>query len=186
MSEPLVESDHYWTIYDLADLPDDGHRYEIIDGVLVVSGVPSMRHQRAARRLTRLLEDACPPEYEVFFAPFAVMLDIDTFLLPDVLVARVVDLTEAELPAPPVLAVEVLSPGSQTIDLNLKPRRLARAGTPTYWVVDPAKEPAKARLRAWELDQQGIYRLVADVTGNETYTAMLPYPVTVRPADLVR
>lgn len=185
-TQPLVLRDRHWSIDDLAEMPDDGHRYEIIDGALVVSGVPSLRHQRAVGRLSRLLDSGCPPEYEVFFAPFGVVLDLVTFLLPDVLVARVADLTETDLPAAPVLAVEVLSPGSHMIDLNLKPERLARAGTPSYWVVDPAIEPAKARLRVWELADDRTYRQVADVVGEYEYRATLPYPVTVRPADLVR
>ena len=51
MSEPLVLRNRHWSVDDLEELPmDDGHRYEIIDGVLVVSGSPRMRHQRAAFR----------------------------------------------------------------------------------------------------------------------------------------
>jgi Uma2 family endonuclease len=185
-NESLVLRDRHWSVDDLEELPDDGHRYEIIDGVLVVSGAQSIRHQRAVGRIFRLLDRACPPDCEVFVAPTAVVLDLNTYLLPDVLGARVADLTEAELPAPPVLAVEVLSPGSHVVDLNLKPQRLARAGTPSYWVVDPAIEPAKARLRVWELGEDGAYHDVADAMGDNEYVATLPYPVTVRPADLVR
>jgi Uma2 family endonuclease len=183
---PLVLRDRQWTRNDLAELPDNGHRYEIVDAVLVASGVPSVPHQRAVRRLLVLLDRSCPPEYEVFAAPTAVVLDLNTFLLPDVLVARVADLTEAELPAAPVLAVEVLSPGSHVIDLTLKPTRLARAGTPTYWVVDPDRDPAKARLRVWERGDDAAYHEIADVRGDDEYAAPVPYPVTVRPADLVR
>jgi len=96
------------------------------------------------------------------------------------LVARVADLTETELPAPPVLAVEVLSPDTRMIDLNLKVGRLARAGTPWYWTVGP-HEP---RLTVRQL-VDGAYREVADVTGEEPYTSTLPYSLTVVPARLV-
>src|SRR5439155_24866099 len=133
-AEPLILSNRHWTVADFDELPhDDGKRYEIIDGVLVVTGSPAVRHQRAAGRLYTLLVAACPPEYEVFFAPLAVVLGDDTVMQPDLLVARVADLIETGLPAPPVLAVEVLSPSTKKIDLNLKPARLARAGTPGYW-----------------------------------------------------
>jgi Uma2 family endonuclease len=187
MSEPLVLRDRHWAVEDLAELPtDDGNRYEIIDGVLVVSGAPRMRHQRAVGRLYRLLGDACPSALEVFVAPFGVVLRFDTMIMPDVLVARIADLTEGELPASPMLAVEVLSPGSRIIDLEMKFKRFERAGTPSYWVVDPDEDPKKARLIAWDLDDSGVYQRVADVEGADAFAAALPYPVRVVPADLVR
>jgi Uma2 family endonuclease len=187
MSEPLVLRDRHWAVEDLDELPtDDGNRYEIIDGVLVVSGAPRMRHQRAAKRLAWILEADCPPALEVFIAPFGVLLRFDTMMMPDVLVARVADLTEGELPVPPVLAVEVLSPGSRTIDLEMKFKRFERAGTPSYWVIDPDEHPGKARLMAWDLDGDGHYRRVGDVRGGEAFESDLPYPVRVVPADLVR
>src|SRR5262245_47427278 len=145
MSEPQVLRHRHYTVDDLVGVSeDDPHRYEIIDGVLVVSGSPRMRHQRAVGRMYSFLDAACPSGLEVFVAPFAVLLAQDTLLQPDVLVARVADLTEGELPAPPVLAVEMLSPGSKKIDLELKFDRLERAGTPHYWVVDPTEDPAQA------------------------------------------
>ncbi|MFD1506389.1 Uma2 family endonuclease [Georgenia yuyongxinii] len=104
----------------------------------------------------------------------------DTVLQPDVLVARRSDLSERDLPAPPVLAVEVLSPSTRLIDLHLKRARYEAAGTPSYWVVDP-DEPA---LTAWELIE-GRYVRVAHVAGEETFTATAPFAVDVRPADLI-
>ena len=188
MSEPLVLRDHHWAVEDLDELPtDDGNRYEIIDGVLVVSGAPRMRHQRAVVRLWRILDDdGCVPGLEVFVAPLGVLLRFDTMMMPDVLVARVSDLTEGELPAPPVLAVEVLSPGSRTIDLEMKFKRFERAGTPSCWVIDPDEIPGKAQLMAWDLDADGHYQRVGDVRGGEAFESDLPYPVRVVPADLVR
>jgi Uma2 family endonuclease len=183
---PIILRDRHWTVADLDELPQhDGNHYEIIDGALVVSGAPNLRHQRAVLRLAILLDSACPPEFEVLPAPFAVVLANDTMIMPDVLVARVADLTEGELPGPPVLAVEVMSKSSHVLDLNLKPDRLARAGTPHYWVVTPSTEPEKARLRVWRLVGDR-YQLTADVSGAQAHPADAPYPVTVVPADLVR
>jgi Uma2 family endonuclease len=187
MSEPLVLRNRRWSVDDLEELPtDDDSRYEIIDGVLVVSGSPRMRHQRAAFRLARLLDDVCYPGLEVFIAPLAVLLRFDTVMQPDVLVARIEDLTEVELPAPPMLAVEVSSPGSGFVDLDLKFNRLQRAGCPSYWVIDPADDPAKARVQAWDLDRAGIYQPAGDVVGDAEFLAVKPFPVRVVPAELVR
>lgn len=183
--EPLILRNRHYTVGDFDELPrTDGNRYEIIDGALVVTGSPAMRHQRAVGRLYRLLSEACPPELEAFVAPLAVVLSPDTVMQPDVLVARVDDLLETELAAPPVLAVEVLSPSTRMIDLNLKSGRFARAGTPSYWVVDPAQDPQKASLIAWEL-VDGAYRQVAEVVGEEVFRAGAPFPATVIPALLV-
>src|SRR5690349_5273890 len=112
-AETIILRNRHWTVDDLDELPqDDGKRYEIIDGALVVSVAPGLRHQRAVGRLYKLLDAACTPGYEVLPAPFGVVLARDTMIMPDVLVARVTDLTETALPAPPVLAVEVLSKSS--------------------------------------------------------------------------
>jgi Uma2 family endonuclease len=83
---------------DLDALPDDGHRYELIDAVLIVTPAPSMPHQRVVTRLLRLLDAACPDDLEVFVAPFDVALATDIVMQPDVLVARKVDLTPTRPP----------------------------------------------------------------------------------------
>ena len=165
---------------DLDRMPDDGHRYELIDGCLVVTPAPKPSHQRAAFRLAKLLDDACPPELEVLMAPLDVVLDASTVLQPDVLVARRDDFTERDLPTAPLLAVEVLSPSTRLVDLNLKRARYEAADCPSYWVVDP-DVPS---LTAWDLVEDA-YVEVAAVVGVETFEARLPFPVTVIPSDLV-
>jgi Uma2 family endonuclease len=183
--EPTLVGGRPFTVADLEHAPDDGRRYEVVDGVLIVSAAPGRLHQRAVGRTYRLLDDACPDEFEVLVAPFGVVLGGDTELQPDVLVARRADLTDTHLPAPPALAVEILSPSSRIIDTHVKRERFERAGTPAFWVVDPVARPQDARLIAWELADDGRYRQVADVTGQVEYRALRPYPVRVRPADLV-
>lgn len=175
-----------FTRADLEHMPDDGRRYELVDGVLIVSAAPGRIHQRALLRLARLLDDACPAEFEVLVAPFAVGLAGDTEMQPDVLIARRDQLTDRDLPGPPELAVEVLSPSTRLIDLNTKRERFERAGTPAFWVVDPIARPDEARLIAWELGPRKKYVQVADVTGEKEFAATLPYPVSVIPAALVR
>ncbi len=184
-AEPIT-SGRPFTRADLEHMPDDGRRYELIDGVLIVGAAPGRVHQRAVLRIARLLDDACTPEFEVLIAPFAVGLADDTEIQPDVLVARRDQLTDKDLPAPPALAVEVLSPSTKLIDLNIKRARLGRAGTRSFWVVDPVARPEEARLTVWELADKGGYQQVADVTGSKAFEATQPYPVRVIAADLVR
>lgn len=165
---------------ELDAMPDDGRRHELLDGVLLVTPAPVLRHQRAAFRLARLLDDACPDDLELIMAPFDVALSDDTVLEPDVLVARVDDLTERDLPTAPLLAVEVLSPSTRRYDLLLKRSRYEAAGTPSYWVVDP-DEPS---VTAWEL-RDGVYAEAGRAAGDEALELTAPYPVRIVPAELV-
>lgn len=166
---------------DLDRMPDDdGHRYELIDGALVVTPAPAWRHQRGVLRLARQLEDACHAGLQVFVAPLDVSLADDTVLQPDVLVARTADLGIRDLPAAPVLAVEVLSPSTRHIDLDLKRACYQRAGCPSYWVLDP-DGPS---LVAWDLVDRA-YVEIARVGPDESWSAAQPFPVEIRPADLL-
>lgn len=165
---------------DLAQMPDDGHRYELVDGILLVSPAPTPHHQRVVAAIYRQLFAGCPPELEVLFAPLDVIISDDTVLQPDLLVARRADFTERELPKVPLLAVEVLSPSTRRVDLMLKFSRLEAAGCPSYWVVDPDTPT----LIVWEM-QDGAYAQVAKVSGDESARLTSPYDVEVMPADLI-
>lgn len=165
---------------DLDTMPDDGHRYELLDGVLLVSPAPRMLHQRAVGRVFQALSAACPPECEAFVARLDVVLAEDTVLEPDVLVGRRADFTDRDLPAPPLLVVEVLSPSTRRFDLLLKRSRFEAAGTPAYWVVD-VDEPS---VTAWAL-RDGVYVEAGHARGEQPLQLAEPFPVTVVPARLV-
>jgi Uma2 family endonuclease len=169
------------TVHDLEGIPFDGRRYELIDGVLIVSPAPGRRHQKIVIRLARVLEDACPAEYDVLVAPFAVHSGDKIELQPDVLVGLDEDFTEKDLPAPPALAVEVLSPSTAIHDLNTKKAVYERLGTGSYWVIDP-KEPA---LTVFELDADGHYQQVAKAAGDEAVELERPFPVRIVPRELL-
>ena len=166
---------------DLETMPDDGRRYELIDGTLIVTPAPSRSHQRIVVELLVALHKACPDDLEVFVAPFDVAVAPDTVMQPDLLVARKSDSTPRDLPVAPLLAVEVLSPSTRRVDLTLKRSRYEAAGCASYWVVDP-DEPS---LTAWQLEN-GRYVDIAAVAGDQTFSAALPYSVVITPAELVR
>jgi len=168
-----------YTRADLGAIPDDGHRYELVDGSLVVTPSPSLRHQDALLKLAVVLRSRCPDDLRVVVAPFDVALAADTVLQPDLLVARRSDLTDRELPTAPVLAVEVLSPSTRRIDLTLKRSRLEAAGCSAYWVVDP-DEPS---ITVWEL-VEGEYVDRAHAVGDETVALDQPFPVRITPSQL--
>lgn len=165
---------------DLDSMPDDGHRYELLDGVLVVSPAPRFRHQDAVGSLFKALDAAAPEELKVLFAPFDVLLSEDTVIQPDLIVAPRESFTDRDLPGPPLLAVEVLSPSTRGIDLMLKKERLQRAGCPHYWVVDP-DEPS---ITAWTL-ADGAYVEMARATGEATFDVADPLAVRLTPVSLI-
>lgn len=170
-----------FTVYDLEAMPDDGHRYELLDGMLLVTPAPGFKHQTVAYRLYGVLDSATPEEFAVVGAPFAVRPSVTTELQPDVLAARDEDLTETNLPAAPVLAVEVLSPSTKLYDLNFKKAAYERLGVVSYWVIDPLVP----RLTVFELADCGEYQLVAKVSGPEAFDAKLPFPGRIVPSELL-
>src|SRR5262245_4979598 len=153
-----------FTRADLENTPNDGRRYELIDGVLIVSAAPGLVHQEAAGRLFVALYHAAPQGFRVLVGPYAVGLAEDTEIQPDIIVGHRDDFTEREITTP-LLAIEVLSPSTRLFDTHVKRARLERAGVPSYWVIDPVVRSAEAAIVAWELDERGRYRQAANVVG---------------------
>ena len=178
---PLLAEERPFTVDDLDGMPDDGRRYELVDGMLFVSAAPGWLHQRAVLRLSVPLDQACTAGFEVLTAPFAVQFGARTQLQPDLLVTESRHFSVRGLYVPPLLAVEVLSESTRMYDRHTKRLVFQRAGTPSYWLVDPSRPS----LTALELDA-GSYVQVANVEGAQSWTAVRPYAVTVVPADLLR
>jgi Uma2 family endonuclease len=127
-----------WTTDDLDDLPEDGVRRELLDGALLVSPSPSSVHQIIAMRLGVALERSCPREYEVTQSVEVRISPRRTFI-PDVLVVTdeaAQRLAHRFAPHEVVLAVEIVSPTSQSMDRITKPALYARAGIPYYWRIE--------------------------------------------------
>ena len=140
MGMPATQT--HWTVDMVHALPDDGNRYEIIDGELLVTPAPSFDHQDAAFQLAKRL-DAYLAIYRVghmFMAPTDVVFDARTLVQPDVVVVPLIagkrPRTQAEA-GKPLLAVEIVSPGSARTDRVRKRELYQREGVPEYWIVDP-------------------------------------------------
>jgi Uma2 family endonuclease len=166
----------HWTSADLAVLPDDGKRYEIIDGELYMSRQPHWHHQRACVKITTALEgwSAQTGAGETNFAPGVIFADDDD-VAPDVVwishARRAAALgPEGHLHAAPELVVEVLSPGTtnERRDREVKLKLYSRRGVLEYWLVD------------WRTQQIEVYRradlalhLVATLHPADTLTSPL-------------
>lgn len=147
-----------WTRAEFDALPEDGRRYELIDGVLFANGVevpghdlaalapemtpaPSWRHQTAVGQLFMLLRSYADAHRvgQVLVAPLDIELDVRRVVQPDVLVVPLVggrrprSWDEAERL---LLAVEILSPSTARFDRVRKRRVYQDAGVPEFWLVD--------------------------------------------------
>ena len=124
---------------DLAAVPTDNQRYELMEGILYVTPSPGVVHQRASKRLQRQLEAYFEggQRAEVFNAPLDVILSRTDVVIPDlVVVNRAEQLTKRGVEGAPLLMVEIVSPSSIDMDRELKPARYAHFGVTHYWVVD--------------------------------------------------
>ena len=129
------------TYEDLQKFPDDHLRREIIDGDLVVTPSPVLRHQRAVRELIYLLVNYCRAHGgEIYPAPTDVFFSDTNVVVPDVLLVRADRLHRLKddryIEVAPDLVVEVSSPGTRRIDLGRRKDLYQRFGVPEYWFVD--------------------------------------------------
>ena len=169
----LVRVPMSWEEYEALE-PDARHEY--IEGCLVVNPRPTGEHQVALRRLSRLLEDAVAPGYEVY-GEWAWKPGKDEWA-PDIMVCH--REKTVRFTGTPVLIVEVLS-SNQARDLVTKPQKYAQAGLPRYWVFDPDE----LVLTAFEL-RDGFFVGVAEVGSDDEVTLDFGAgTVTVNPRRLM-
>jgi len=113
------------TYDDYCLLPDDGKRYEIIDGELFVTPSPRRAHQKVVTQLTRILANFVDTmgSGEVYVAPFDVVFSLFDVVEPDVLYVskeRASVITEKNVQGAPDLVVEVLSETTAARDRSIK------------------------------------------------------------------
>ena len=170
-----------FTVAELDRMPHDGHRYELLDGALVVSPRPGNPHQVVAFTLATALDRVCPSEWQVVPEP-SVQISPKTEFAPDLVVIRQDQVHAAKCAEPPLLVVEVRSPSIALIDLNRKKAAYERFGVESYWVIVPDLD--KPELIVFEL-HDGRYREAAHLTGDETFVAAKPFCIEVVPSRLV-
>ncbi|MGZ3143234.1 Uma2 family endonuclease [Lentzea chajnantorensis] len=164
---------------------EDCRRHELADGVLVEMPPRYPVHQRAVRLLADQLEDQLPVELDVVHAFDVLLKDSARPLMrkPDVVVAssKLFDAGVTRFDAADVaLVIEILSEGSEDVDLRVKPREYAAAGIPDYWVValdEPVSMVAHSLV-------DGRYELAGG--GSRMLDVRSPAPMTVDLAALVR
>jgi Uma2 family endonuclease len=152
------------TYADYLELPDDGNRYEILDGALAVSPAPTTLHQRVSLALALALGRHIQARRlgTLLYAPVDVVLADDCVVEPDLVFVSKARAEIVEMHAivgPPDLVIEILSRSSVRRDRTTKAAIYARYGVPHYWLVDPTKrilerfERGPRRFRRAGLDE---------------------------------
>ncbi len=151
MSMPAPLQD--WTAEMVRSLPDDGRRYEVLDGELVVTPAPRLQHQRVLLALYRHLDGYVRSHSlgEVLLSPADLELSPRRLLQPDLFVvpwrAGTAPTSWREI-SELLLVVEVISPGTAHVDRRRKRVLYQEARVPEYWIVDD-----EARLiERWRAD----------------------------------
>ena len=151
---------------DLAQMPEDGRRYELYDGEVFVVPSPILLHQVVAMRLWRILDDyarragglAVASPIDIVFSDYDVVQPDIVFLTADSM--RTVSLMDRVRQSPD-LAVEVLSPSTASNDRGRKMRMFQRYGVPEYWIVDPIEKNIEIYRLA-----ESAYELVGTFSGS--------------------
>lgn len=171
-----------WNYARWERLPDDGNRYEVIDGVLYMTTAPSFLHQWIIQQLIRYLGIPATDAGLAFFtfAPIGLLMPGCDPVQPDFVVVRKQNaaiIRNGRIRGVPDLIVEVLSPGNAAHDEEVKLRAYARACVPEYAMVDPRTRT----LRRYRLEAPGRYAApaVAEEADSVTFDCLPTIPLTV-------
>jgi Uma2 family endonuclease len=166
------------TVSDLEGAPDDGNRYEVIEGDLHISAAPSFFHQRVLFNLAFAIElhlrehpaGVVVPGVGVIFDQFNGVIPDLVFLTHE---RRQHILAEGRLTAAPEIVVEILSPGSanEKRDRTVKRRLYSARGVHEYWIVDPETKT----VDVYRKRKEGGLKLAANLhTGDDLTSSVLP------------
>jgi Uma2 family endonuclease len=172
-----------WTERDLLALPDDGQRYELVEGRLLVSPSPGSLHQWAAKRLVQVLDHSAPADLGAVEA-VGVRIPGGSLLIPDVVIAQKAAIlaNSSALEASEVsLVVEIVSVSSIIMDKFTKPMIYAQAEIPNFWRVDLTGGPA---ITAFCL-MDGSYQEVEAARGAQRLVVANPFKIEIDPSRLV-
>jgi len=155
LAQPRCMTTALMTYDDYVALPDDGNRYEVIEGELCLVPAPNLKHQRVLLKLALQLGNFVETHKigQIYVAPVDVVLSKINVVQPDLLFVsngRLNILTEAGVSGAPDLAVEVLSPSTHRRDEVTKLRLYENFGVDEYWIVDITRSTVRVYRRSEE------------------------------------
>jgi Uma2 family endonuclease len=174
-----------FTVADLHALPDDGLRYELIDGSIEVSPSATGGHNLITRWIANAVEQANPTDEWYVTTDVSTVINERNEPRPDLVVARYEHINTTPFPIKDTLLVaEVVSPHSVLRDTEKKRKLYARAGVPAYWIIttdEGSGEIALAELRL----KGATYEYKTHYT-TDVFTTDHPWPLTIELPTLSR
>ena len=165
------------TISDLEAIPDDGNRYELIEGEILMSRAPGITHQRTLRNLMEcfFIYLASNPVGETLPGP-GLIFDEHNAVIPDLVFIsnrrRERIMAGERLVGAPELVIEIVSPGKENEerDKETKARLYGKFGVKEYWIVDP--ESQDVAIHVWNRSGHRVTYL--STSGEITSPRILP------------
>ena len=160
-----------WTYDDYAQLPSHGSdRLEVLQGELILSPAPNIRHQTISSNLLFILRKHVDQQRlgRVFSAPLDVVFSPTNTFQPDIIFVAKENssiITDANIQGAPDLLVEIISPSSDRLDRLRKPQVYAQFGVAHFWIVDPVLELVEEYVLTGN-----AYRLVCEKKRDEKWT----------------
>ncbi|MEW5694303.1 MAG: Uma2 family endonuclease [Candidatus Hydrogenedentota bacterium] len=141
----VATEEEKWTYQDYVQFPDNGKRYQIIQGEVYMSPAPVPYHQRIIRKLGKIIDEFITRSNlgEVFYAPCDVVFSDENVVQPDIFfisTAKLSIITDKCIEGVPDLIIEITSPYTQKIDKLLKKRLYEIYRVQEYWIVDVDKK----------------------------------------------
>lgn len=180
--DPWPDLTYEWTEADIAGMPENGCRYEIIDGELIVTPPAGWPHQRIGMGLLQQLEKALP---DGWWCGYKVGLRVaGQRLVPDLVVleGEPPDTEEVYAEAEVALIVEIESRSTKFRDRRDKPLAYASTGIPVYLRVE--RGPHGPVVQVHSRPANGVYHQTLTVLTDERLELTEPFPFTVAPATI--
>ncbi|MFF5110757.1 Uma2 family endonuclease [Streptosporangium sp. NPDC000509] len=172
---------------------DDGGRYELVDGSLIVSPAPPFRHQRIGDRLQTYLETVAPEDLIPVTAT-GLLLDRKPGVIPDLMVVEAAPFEKGAEVAQPEwvhLVVEIVAGFTTATDRIIKHAKYAEVGIPHFWRIEMKSFRGQGSdelpvIFTYALDENGEYQLIHRVAAGTTVDLTEPFKLTLDPATLGR
>lgn len=172
------------TYDDYIEIPNDGRRYELLEGELTVTPAPNPEHQAASVNLIVVISQYIKLHDLglLYHAPIDLILESTSVLKPDLLFiakSRQNIITSRGVEGAPGLVIEILSPSTQRHDRITKAQIYARHKITWYWIADSEQR----MLEVHRLEGNG-YRLVATLHGDSPLAAPPFYDLKFSAKDI--
>jgi len=173
MADAAINMNIALTYEDYLTFPDDGRRYEILEGEMTMTPAPSTRHQDVSRNLALILAPHVKSNLlgKVYYAPVDVILSDISVVQPDLIFIAAENLSRISqrgIEGAPDLIVEILSPGTLRTDRTRKLKLYAQYGVKWYWIVSPDD----TTIEEYHLSESG-YVLHASASGETAFAPAL-------------